>query len=391
MVHPTDNVSAFAYRHVKDLYPTFWRLSGHMVKAVTRTIDEHALQNPHAEKTPRTAIISFAEWIHRATLDIIGVAGMNKSFNAIEDPNTELATTYRKIFEPSRQATALGVLSLIFPRYLVRMIPVRRNGEITEASNSIRRVCREMVLEKERQIAASKSEEKDILSVAMRSGTFPVENLVDQMMTFLAAGHDTTASATQWAVTALCQYPEMQERLRTEIRANLPSIENCEDLSSVNADMFEHLPFMHAFCQEVLRVHSPLVMTRRVAANDTSIVGQFVPKGTDVIICAAAINMSKQMWGDDALEFKPERWMGPGKANSGGATSNYAFLTFLHGPRSCIGQAFSRAEFACMLAAIVGRFNFEFQSPGQVVEMQGGVTSKPKGGVRVRMSVVEGW
>ena len=362
-----------------------------MVKAVTRTIDEHSLQNPQAEKIPRTAIVPFGEWLSRATLDIIGVAGMGKSFNAVEDPNTELAQTYRKIFAPSRQATVLGVLSLIFPRYLVRMIPVRRNGEITEASNSIRRVCREMVLEKERHIMANKSEEKDILSVAMRSGTFPVENLVDQMMTFLAAGHETTATATQWAVTALCQYPEMQERLRAEIRANLPSIENCEDLSSITADMFERLPYLHAFCQEILRVHSPLLMTRRVAANDTSIVGQFVPKGTDVMICAAAINMSKQMWGEDALEFKPERWMGQGKANSGGATSNYAFLTFLHGPRSCIGQSFSRAEFFCLLAAVAGRFKFEFQSSGEVVEVQGGVTSRPKGGVKVRTTVVEGW
>jgi len=86
----------------------------------------------------------------------------------------------------------------------------------------------------------------------------------------------------------------------------------------------------------------------------------------------------------------PERWMGAGRANSGGAESNYAFMTFLHGPRSCIGQGFAKAEFACLLAAWVAGFETELEVEGQVLEVEGGrVTSRPKGGLRVRVTPVE--
>ena len=108
------------------------------------------------------------------------------------------------------------------------------------------------------------------------------------------------------------------------------------------------------------------------------------------IICPAAINTSKVMWGEDADKFNPDRWMGK-NANSGGAESNFAMLTFLHGPRSCIGQAFSKQEFACLLATIVGHFHFELEPKDKKIEIQTGVTMRPKGGLDLRMRVIDGW
>ena len=101
--------------------------------------------------------------------------------------------------------------------------------------------------------------------------------------------------------------------------------------------------------------------------------------------------MSKTLWGDDAAEFNPDRWTGPGRANNGGGESNYSFMTFLHGPRSCIGQAFARAEFACLLAGLVGRFEMELEEPDREIEIQTGITTRIKGGLRVRMREVQGW
>ena len=67
-----------------------------------------------------------------------------------------------------------------------------------------------------------------------------------------------------------------------------------------------------------------------------------MPKNTVVILCPWAVNTSTQTWGADAHEFKPERWLdADGKSNNkGGAESNFAFLTFLHGPRSCMFPRF---------------------------------------------------
>merc|ERR1711904_15807 len=68
-----------------------------------------------------------------------------------------------------------------------------------------------------------------------------------------------------------------------------------------------------------------------------------------------AVNRNTGIWGKDAMEFIPQRWIdADGRVNnSGGVTSNYSIMTFLHGPRSCIGQGFARSELKCLVAALV--------------------------------------
>lgn len=379
---------AFAFRHVKDLYPTFWSKSGEMVKAISAELQSEASRAYSDEK--KAPVIEIAQWLSRATLDIIGVAGMGQDFGAIQDPNTELSSTYRSIFSPNRQARFLGLLGLIIPMWFVRLLPFKRNFQIQEASNSIRRVARGLIEKKKEKMNQKEGRvDKDIISIALESGGFTDENLVDQMMTFLAAGHETTASAGAWAIYALCQNPEIQTRLREEVRNGLPSISDTN--TPVTSEMLDKLPFLHAVCNEVLRVWSPVPMTLREAACDSSILGQFVPKGTKIIISAWGMHVSTEQWGPDAAKFNPDRWMGAGKANNGGAESAYSYLTFIHGPRSCIGQAFAKAEFACLLAAVVGRYEMELEDKEYVVKIQSGITARPKDGLRVRMREVEGW
>ncbi len=379
---------AFAYRHIKDLYPSFWSKSREMVTAITISIER---EKPGTIQDIKQApVVEVGGWTSRAALDIIGVAGMGHDFNAIEDPDTELSTTYRKVFQPSAQGQLLALLGLFLPNGFLRALPVQRNEDLETAANTIRKVCRGLIHQKQLKLDNKETRiDVDILSVALESGGFTEENLVDQMMTFLAAGHETTATSMVWAIYALCKHPEYQTRVREEIRANLPSIDDA--YTPVTDKVLERLPFLHAICNEVLRVYAPVPVTLREAGNDTSIMGQYVPKGTKIVLSAWAINLSTELWGPDAAEFKPDRWMGPGRANTGGAESNYAFMTFIHGPRSCIGQAFAKAEFACLLASIVGRFEMELEDPDREVEVKGGVTSRPKGGLPVRMRRVEGW
>ena len=187
----------------------------------------------------------------------------------------------------------------------------------------------------------------------------------------------------QWAVYALSQRPDIQTRLREEIHSKLSPTDTLTD------ELLSSLPYLHAVTQEVLRHHPPVPMTQRVANADTTICGNFIPKGTVIILAPGAINSSTELWGPDADQFNPERWMGAGRANTGGAESNYAFLTFLHGPRSCIGMGFAKAEFAAMLAAWVGRWEFEMKDPNEEIVVQGGVTARPKNGMNVRIKAVE--
>jgi cytochrome P450 len=134
-----------------------------------------------------------------------------------------------------------------------------------------------------------------------------------------------------------------------------------------------------------MRIFPPVPLTLRETANDTTIQSHFIPAGTTIVICPWAVNTSTHLWGPDAREFNPDRWLQPGTANTGGAESNYAITTFLHGPRSCIGKDFAKAEFACLVASLFGRFEVAFEDENYELQIQGGITARPKGGLRVRL------
>ena len=104
-----------------------------------------------------------------------------------------------------------------------------------------------------------------------------------------------------------------------------------------------------------------------------------------------AINRSKHLWGEEAEKFLPGRWLQPGTANTGGAKSNYAQITFLHGPRSCIGMGFAKSEFKCLLAAVAGSFELKMADPNEKVWPAGVITTKPVHGMHLKMKKIEGW
>ena len=103
------------------------------------------------------------------------------------------------------------------------------------------------------------------------------------------------------------------------------------------------------------------------------------------------------MFWEKGEEFYPERWIDTDKNgnavpnNNGGAGTNYAQITFLHGQRSCIGKDFARAELRCAVAGVVGRFSFQMQDPSQEITVSGAVTIKPVQGMNLAIRRVEGW
>jgi cytochrome P450 len=191
-----------------------------------------------------------------------------------------------------------------------------------------------------------------------------------------------------WAVWLLATHPNWQRQLGKEVRAALPSPSSSEQLSVTE---IESLPILNAVCNETLRLYPTIPITTRVATRDTHIGTLAIPKLTRAQIIPWAINRSHHLWGPDAEKFMPERWLAPGTANTGGAKSNYAQITFLHGPRSCIGMGFAKAEFKCVLAAVAGSFEMEMADPNEKVWPAGVITTKPAHGMRLKMKKVEGW
>lgn len=389
---------AFAFRHIKDLYPVFWRKACDVVQVMAQECGEDGY-----------ADFDVDHWAGRVSLDIIGVAGLGRDFDATHNEHDEIVKKYMVIATPTKQDRILMVMAdfvtAFVPMSIILHLPMPRIVEATGAATTIRNVCKDLIRAKKEKLQNDELDDIDILSIALKSGIFDEEELINHLMTFLGAGHETTASALSFAIYAMCRHPRVQNRLREEVRQNLPSTTDGKDITSLDIDQ---LPYLGAVCNEVLRVYSPVPQTVREAVRDTSIQGQILPRGTRLILAAWGTNLDKNHWGPDADEFRPERWLvksaedGLGgtaenvkAASIGGATSNYAFLSFLHGPRSCIGQSFAKAEFACLLGAWVGKFEFELKDKAMMdeanVDFEQMITVKAAGGMHVRARVVPGY
>jgi cytochrome P450 len=262
---------------------------------------------------------------------------------------------------------------------------IKRNQDVTHASGVIRRHCLQLIVSKKQKISEGKGGSNDILEVALKSGAFTDQELVDQLMTFLAAGHETTATALTWVIYLLCKHPRTQSKVREEIKTAIPD-KTCA-AEQITSSTIDSLHYLQAVCNEALRLYPPVALTVRVAVKDTTVAGEHLPKGTAIMLPPWAVNATREIWGPDAAEFVPERWLNPSK--SGGSSSNFSFLTFLHGPRSCIGEKFARAELACLVAAWVGAFDTRLFDEEFVVEARGGLTVKPKDGLLVRIKAVD--
>ena len=369
----------FSYRHVKDLYSVFWTKARESADAI-------ALEANKSKKP-----IKIYHWAGRVTLDVISQAGMGYDFNAVGDPNSEIVTTYRTLFDNEPPLFFWLNVGIWLPVRQAFSLPVPAFLQAKACAARIKNICYEAirrkraVLEKGGDAAAN----LDILSVALTSGVFTDDNLADQLMTFLAAGHETTASALAWMMYILAKHPAVQTRLRAEIRANLPSLS--DESQTATAAQVDRLPYLNAVINETLRFIPPVPGTSRDARRTTTLAGYTIPKGTRVFIVPWGVNTSYELWGPDAETFNPERWLKEGQANVGGAESNYSFLTFLHGQRSCIGRDFAKGELMCLLAGWIGRFEVKLADEALPLTVDGYVTARPPHGVPLIMKEVEGW
>lgn len=391
--HQRKNLTpAFVFRHIKELYPLFWKKACEGVYAIVESLPENV--GTRSESAGRTGFIEASDWASRIGLDIIGIAALGRDFNAISDPTNTLFQTYGKIFSPSRHTQLLTTLAFVLPAWVVHGLPLQRNKELKEAVATLRGNCADLVREKEAKLARNELKDIDILSVAVESGGFTEGELVDQLMTFIAAGHEPTVISMLWAVYAISCHKDVQDRLRKEVRENIPSLD-----SPITSVQIDRMHYLHAVCSEVLRLYTAVPIINRDACVDTTILGTRIPKGTRVVVSTKATNQDPALWGPDGHEFNPDRWMpkyeGDNRAALGGATSNFDFMSFIQGPRLCLGMRFARAELACMLAAWVGKMEFSLRYPEEADEskfdLKSVVTGRPANGINVKVKVLDGW
>ncbi|KAJ7624214.1 cytochrome P450, partial [Mycena polygramma] len=373
------------------------------IRALTEIFVEKAVQlrdiwaSQLSQKNDAPAPIDVYSWIKRMTLDVIGEAGFNYQFNALTttEDSDELSRALTELTHgPNMQRNTL-VLAVQARVPILKHVQHLLGGQdvAVNAHDQMFSVAGRIVSESIRALGGEKSvgDKKDVLSVLLRANldmNLPAnqrlsENeVVSQIPTFLIAGHETTSTAAAWALNALSLNPEMQTKLREELFT----------LSTENPTMDElnSLPYLESVVREVLRVYAPVTFLDRVALEDDVLplskpyidkAGEahdtlHIPKGQVIHVPIWNVNTDPEIWGDDATEFKPQRWTNVPGAASGIPSIWASLFTFFAGPRNCIGFKFALVEFKALLFTLIRAFEFEPAVPaGGIVPTSAGLQS----------------
>ncbi|KAF9088845.1 hypothetical protein BGX29_012357 [Mortierella sp. GBA35] len=331
------------------------------------------------------------------TLDIIGLSGFSYDFQALTNPDNEMSMAYRELFY--KETTSSQFLRVFIPYYTD--LPTQANLDRKRAIQTIDRVTMQIIHEKRAQANAKNPEEdenKDLMSILIRGneqvgsledGKLTDTELKDQIMTFLAAGHETTSVTVTWMLHVFSIYPEVQRKVRHEMLTHIgrPTESNKNPLTYDNLNV---LPYLSACVKELLRFIPPVPTTSRVATEDDTILGYDIPKGTQVFISPAALHKLKDVFGEDAEEFKPERWMDPASLTEEQRKStkfvtsemSWAYQPFLTGPRNCIGSKFATMETKIILYYLL--INLEYLPvPGFKFKKTSRITWRPFPGMNL--------
>ncbi|KAL5534617.1 hypothetical protein ACEPAG_1080 [Sanghuangporus baumii] len=341
------------------------------------------------------AIIDITYWVLRATLDVIGLAGFDYAFRALETETEEVYLAYRILFRSVENGPDFKrIVELFFP-IIERLLPDEGLRRRKAALKTIKRKGEEIIKSKKQAIMAQITTpkgiwDKDILSLLIKanlsedpSTRLSDSELLDQISTFLFAGSDTTNVAISWALYCLALNPEVQTRLREEVATC-----HADASSRVGyVDALDSLPFLDAVVHETLRFAPPAHGTIRVAMKDEVIplsepimlrTNEFVRevhirKGSYVHIPIEGLNYSKDIWGEDALVFRPDRWFSlPASATHYPGLANVMSFTF--GPHACIGWRFSLLEMKVFLAALLPHFVF---APAAEIRKYNTIVTRP--------------
>lgn len=190
--------------------------------------------------------------------------------------------------------------------------------------------------------------------------------LRDNLLTFIVAGHETTALTLAWSLY-LCAFDQkVQDRARAEIADVL------QDRSATGDDVAK-LPFVRQIIDEALRLYPPAAMVSRTALLPDTLCGREVRRGDTVIIPIYALHRNHVLW-DNPDHFDPDRFA------DRKSIDRYAYLPFGDGPRICIGASFALQEAVIILATLLSRFRFR-QIPGKDPKPVMILTLRPEGGV----------
>ncbi|WP_290816922.1 cytochrome P450 [Halovivax sp.] len=259
-------------------------------------------------------------------------------------------------------------------------VPTRRNRDFNRKMAAFDEMVAELIEERRRD----DSPRNDLLSTLLEltdddtdepdedGYRFSDEALRDQLVTFLFAGHETTALVLTWAFQLLSRHEDvlttLEEELETVCGDRAPTVEDVPSLE-----------YTEKVIQETMRYYPPIYVLFRKALEDVTIDGYLIPRGTKLTIPQFLLHADERWW-DDPRTFRPERWTD----ELDDELPEYAYFPFGGGPRHCVGMRFAKMFLSLGIATIAQRVRFDLESePDPALHMA--ATLSPADDVELRV------
>ncbi|KAL9254679.1 Cytochrome P450 CYP72A219-like protein [Drosera capensis] len=342
-------------KHRKLVTPAFYTEKLKLMMPVFYASCEELVQK-WEKIVPKTGSHEFDIWSDLTALtgDAISRAAFGSSFQA-----------GRRIFTLLREQSGL-VVKIFATGYIpgLRFLPTRTNRRLMEIDREIKLLLKMIIYNRKDEMEAGKPAKNDLLSVLMESSfeelhshengnrrhvKLTVDEVVEDCKLFYLAGQETTSLLLSWTMILLGKHQDWQERAREEVLATFGQ-------DKPTYDGLNQLKIVTMILNEVLRLYPPAPMLRRSVAHNVTLGNVTIPAGVQVSLPLLVVHHDTKIWGEDALEFNPERFS-DGISNA--MQGNNCFFPFSWGPRICIGQNFAMNEAKLAVTMILQRFSFE--------------------------------
>jgi len=364
---------AFHAESLSSMFPSF---VGHTQELIDILIDKISSLPP--EDLGLGFSTDFLILMSELTGDIICDTAFGYQLNSKRHDSSSLFGLVADCMEETRQRFR-------DPFSFVRYLPTKRNHRFRKAKAQIDALVgsilaarhEESTGQRERRLSEPKRV-PDLLDHLMSARDewgerLPDQMLIDQCMTFLGAGHETTANALTWIMYELGRNPDIMQKLQSEVdrvlRGRAPTF-----------DTIAKLEYLNLVLKESLRLHPPVAVIGRDITEDLEVSGYlFSPKDVFVALNIFGMHRHPKVW-NEPLKFLPERF--DLKSPHYRKMDPFAYVPFSSGPRSCIGQRFAALESVVILAMLLQRFDIQLQS---LAEREGveNITMRIKDGLPV--------
>jgi cytochrome P450 len=314
-------------------------------------------------------VLDVALEMTRVTLDVLERTIFTQGL--ARDPDA-LGRAITRFFEAIGPIDPLDVFGL--PDWIPRLGRIRARP----ALRFFEEVVGELIDTRKALLASGATVPRDLLTLLLAAADPETgKGLSDlevraNVVTFIGAGHETTANALTWSLYLLSQAPEARERIEREADEVLGD-------GPFQAEHLERLVFTRAVIEEAMRLYPPVPFMSRAALGDDRIGPVKIPRGSMVMVAPYVLHRHRTLW-EDPDAFIPERFLPERR----GAIDRFAYLPFGAGPRVCIGASFSLQEAMVVLAYVVRRVRLDLVEGHQVRPLHR-VTLRPDGGLPMRL------